>query len=77
MLIVAAHLAKCLLDPLNFLSHVELHGLSLSHLLGESHGLGEMGRQGETQASSSPETPTPVLGSLWHILGLQEKTQHE
>lgn len=80
MLMAAAHLAKCLLDPLDFLSHVGLHGLSPSHLLmgvlGESRGLREMGGGGEPQASSFPETPAPVLGSLWHTLGQQEKTQH-
>lgn len=80
MLMVAAHLAKCLLDLLDFLSHVELHGLNPSHLLvgllGESSGLGETRGGGEPQASSAPETPAPALGSLWHILDQQEKTQH-
>lgn len=74
MLMVAAHLAKCLLDPLDFLSHVELHGLNPSYLpVGL---LGETGIGGEPQASTSPETPTLVRGSLWHILGQQEDTQH-
>lgn len=78
MLMVAAHLAKCLLDPLDCFSHVGLHGLSSSHLLvgllGESRGPGEMGGRVSPRQSASQRLPPPILGSLWHTLGQQEKT---
>lgn len=77
MLMVAAHLAKCLLDPLDFFSHVGLHGLSPRHLLvgllerAVAQGGGVSPRQ-----SASQRLPPPILGSLWSTLGQQEKTQH-
>lgn len=77
MLVGAAHLAKCLLDPPDFFSHIGLHGLSPSHLLigllGESHGPGEMGGRVSPSKSASQRLPPPILGSLWHTLGQQEK----
>lgn len=51
MLMVAAHLAKCLLDPLDFLSHVELHGLNPSYL--------PVGLLGETGVGVSPREAPP------------------
>lgn len=67
MLMVAAHLAKCLLDPLDFFSHVELHGLNPSHLLlgllGERHVVGVSPRQAAPQRI--PLLPWGAYGTSW------------
>lgn len=87
MLMVAAHLAKCLLDPPDFLWHVGRHGLDPSHLLGElpgeSRGLGEMGGGVSPRRAAPQRLPplswgasgTPWVSSKRPDMGRTQSTQ--